>query len=74
MMLAGQVASADVFDDCMADCDKELSDCVAQITVVNELEVEEAKAVCENSRSECQQKCNNSSTQTLEKQKDDTKE
>ena len=74
LMLFGRVASADVYDDCMADCDNKSSDCVAQITVVNDLEVEEAKAACDNTRSACRQRCDDSNTETLEKQKENAKE
>ena len=58
ILLVGRLASADDYDDCVATCDKGHADCVAKASqFVNDIEVQDAKELCNNSFSGCRPAC-----------------
>jgi hypothetical protein len=53
-----QLASADAVDDCRTDCEKELSACIVQANqFVNDIEIQNAKSVCNTIHSDCNEAC-----------------
>ena len=59
-MLAGfsQSAFADGIDDCNAECSREESACVAKANeYVNDIEVQDAKAICQSTVTGCNEFC-----------------
>jgi hypothetical protein len=57
MLLMVQPAAADYLDDCQASCGKKLEQCFASIDKVNDIEIQDMKAACENTRSDCNHYC-----------------
>jgi hypothetical protein len=58
LMLLGQIAWADGYDDCIMGCDRAYNDCNAKASkLVNDIEIQDAKAVCDNTMSECRSAC-----------------
>jgi len=57
LLLTVRHASADAYDDCEAECNTALSQCVAAITLYDATGVQEAKAVCASERVACRKKC-----------------
>lgn len=50
MLLTGQCASA---EESPANCDQDFAECMARITSVNDIEVNDANAACKQSRNVC---------------------
>lgn len=59
LVFSGQSAGADAYEECKSACDSGFSACMAGITVVNDIEIQEAKSQCENESAQCNAKCEN---------------
>lgn len=56
VLLVGRFSYAEDYSALKVDCEKEYSDCVARITAVNDIEVQDLTKVCNNERLECRSK------------------
>jgi hypothetical protein len=56
LLLVGQFSFAEDYPALKVDCEKEYSDCVARITAVNDIEVQDLTKTCNNERLDCRSK------------------
>jgi hypothetical protein len=57
LLLSARIASADFYDDCVQECSKAQSDCIAAITFSDPAGIQEAQDACNNAMPGCKAKC-----------------
>lgn len=69
-LLIGQLVSADEYESCMDKCSGDFQSCMGGITVVNDIEIQDAKSQCDNTNTQCVTVCQENHTKAQEGKSD----